>query len=136
MDLINILKQEHRELLEQIKKIKREGINSNQAKENICEFKNLLVKHLRREDHDLYPFLNEVAKTNVNIEIMLRAYANEINKIEEESLIFFNKFENNKFTPEELKKNFDKMVAKLEIRIVSEEKKLFPKYSNSKSKNK
>ena len=136
MDLIDILKREHRELLEQIKKIKREGIISNKAKENIFEFKNLLLKHLRREDDELYPFLNEVAKKNVNIDVMLRAYKNEINKIEEEALMFFNNIENKKLTSKEIEKEFDVMVTKLKIRIISEEKKLFPKYSNLKSINK
>lgn len=38
------------------------GFTSNQAKKDICEFKDILVKHLRHQDDELYPFLNDVAK--------------------------------------------------------------------------
>ena len=61
--IIDELKDEHSQLAEILREVKKFGIANPKGKEALIKAKNTLLNHLRKEDLKLYPLLRSHAST-------------------------------------------------------------------------
>ena len=129
--LIEELKKEHTVIVETLNRIKKLGISSAEGKNTLLAAKNILLAHLKKEDEQLYPFLNKVAKNNDNLARILEIFAKDIDIISKTALDFFDKYSTS-YSGIEFAKSFGNLFATLSQRISKEEKIIYKKYDELK----
>jgi iron-sulfur cluster repair protein YtfE (RIC family) len=126
--LIQYLKSEHHALVEILKRVQVIGPSQSESKQLLLEAKRALLAHLKKEDLELYPKLKEAAKQNEEIDRKVNNFGKDMEEITKFTLQFFDKMENNQYSPIEYAKDFGKLVTILSSRISREENILYPLY--------
>ncbi len=128
-NLINELKQEHQRIIRIFNKVNELGIGSKSGQKELLEAKQCLLDHLKKEDEYLYPLLNEAAKKNVYIKQTLKSFADDLDKISEAALVFFDKYASGGMG-KEFAKDFGEIDTKLSKRIRKEETILYDLFNS------
>ncbi len=87
--LITALKREHQALKSQVAAIKQAGVVSAEGFAELQRLRSNLKAHLQHEDRDLYPRLAEAARDDVNLQILLNRFQNEMQEIATDAERFF-----------------------------------------------
>jgi hypothetical protein len=82
---------------------------------------------LKKEDEQLYPKLNKEALSNADLKRTLDLFAKDMDKISQDALNFFKKYEGGG-SGIEFAKDFGSLVATLNQRIQKEEKIIYAKF--------
>jgi iron-sulfur cluster repair protein YtfE (RIC family) len=125
--LIEELKQDHIVIKEVVEKIGRVGIFSDEGQKTLLISKSELLKHLEREDKELYPVLYREAESNETLKQTLNLFASEMDKISQAAMEFFEKY-SHKDTGLDFAKDFGRLTAMLTTRIRREENIIYREY--------
>lgn len=133
--LIEELKKEHQELLDALYKIKELSIVKKEGQELLLSIKEQLLEHLRKEDRELYPYLNEKAIHDDNLRNTLDVLAFDMNEITLSVEDFFNRYSKvSQFSPpSRYIVECSNLLGKLYGRIHKEERVIYREYVKQKS---
>lgn len=126
--LIKELMDDHIAIRGALEKVSALGHTSQEGKKILLQSKELLIKHLKREDNELYPLLNSEAQKNESLKQTLSIFASEMDKITEAAMAFFNKYTLDNTTNSEFSKDYGRLIGTLNIRIRREENNIYPKF--------
>ncbi|WP_281184512.1 hemerythrin domain-containing protein [Trichlorobacter lovleyi] len=124
--LITALKREHQALKNQVAAIKQAGVVSAEGFAELQRLRNNLKAHLQHEDRDLYPRLAEAARDDVNLQILLDRFQNEMQEIATDAERFFERYP----APEQsvvFARDIGRIFSLLGNRIITEESVLYPR---------
>ncbi|MBP9888620.1 MAG: hemerythrin domain-containing protein [Leptospiraceae bacterium] len=127
--IIDELKDEHSQLAEILREVKKFGIANPKGKEALIKAKNTLLNHLRKEDLKLYPLLRSHAKENPALDDLLNTFAKDMETVSTVAFDFFKKYEHAD-TSMEFARDFGTLYAALGNRIRKEESILYEEYNN------
>lgn len=125
--LIERLKREHGALVETLNKVKELGIGSKEGQHKLFSAKIGLLAHLKTEDGQLYPALNQGAKNNESLRRTVELFSRDMETVSKEALSFFEKYAHGG-SGLEFAKDFGRLYTVLSQRISKEEKSLYPEY--------
>lgn len=125
--LVDELKKEHQAIVENLTKIKTLGVTSAEGQKKLALAKKSLLAHLKKEDEQLYPRLNQEAQKNPDLKRTLDLFAKDMNNISSAALKFFDKYDGGG-SGIEFAKDFGSLVATLSQRIQKEERIIYAKY--------
>ena len=125
--LVEELKKDHVAIAETLNKVKNLGITSGEGQDTLLTAKNGLLTHLKKEDEQLYPVLNNEAKTDVNLKKNLDMFARDMDKVSKTALEFFDKY-STVGSGLEFAKDFGRLFSLLTQRIGKEEIIIYEKY--------
>lgn len=125
--LVERLKREHGSLVEMLNKVKELGIGSREGQHKLLAAKIGLLAHLKAEDGQLYPAMNQEAKNNESLRRTLDLFARDMEMVSKEALGFFDKYAHGG-SGLEFAKDFGRLYTVLSQRISKEEKSLYPEY--------
>ena len=132
-NLINNLEEEHKELIILLEKLKVVSSTDGRIK-LLNESKELLMKHLEKEDKYLYPPLFEKSKTDSALKMTLSTFGAEMDKISEFIAEFYKKYGNkNEIHKESFNKDLSTFNVALKNRIMKEEIAIYKAYAKLKS---
>ena len=126
-DFINSLREEHTVIKESLKKISSMDLSSKEARVRLADIRELFVKHLQKEDNELYPRLKELSLSDEHLMSILQYMEDEIKLITQFVLIFFDKY-SKKTNPVGFDREFSLICSTLIKRIEKEEEVFFPEY--------
>jgi len=124
--MLESFRQEHTEIINILDKIDKLGVSSKEGHETLLMAKELILKHVEREDKNFYPKIKKAAKNNQMLEKLLIEFDKDMDQLSHYILNFFDvssSCENkgtNLFT--------NKFVEVLKRRILREENILFPAF--------
>ncbi len=123
--LITALKREHQALKSQVAAIKQAGVVSAEGFAELQRLRSNLKAHLQHEDRDLYPRLAEAARDDVNLQILLNRFQNEMQEIATDAERFFERYP----TPVQsvVCRDIGRIFLLQVFRIFSEESVLYPR---------
>jgi iron-sulfur cluster repair protein YtfE (RIC family) len=127
LKLLDVLKEEHEVILENLLAVKRYGVHTMEGRNQLMTAKRLLLDHLEKEDHHLYPELNKAAESDLELRERLDKYEQEMSDITEYCIHFFEKYSVGGGGIEFLM-DFEKLKKALENRIQKEEKILYVRF--------
>ncbi len=127
--LVDELIREHQSIVAQLNEIKLLGVTSDEGQKKLALAKAGLLAHLEKEDHQLYPTLKREAKTSPELKRTLELFAKDMDKISNDALKFFKKYENGG-SGIEFAKEFGLLLAILSQRIHKEENIIYAKYNS------
>jgi hypothetical protein len=125
--LIEELEKEHAVIVETLSKVKKFGITSSEGQNTLIAAKNGFLAHLKKEDDQLYPFLNKAAESNAALKQTLEMFAKDMDAISKTALDFFDKYSIGG-SGIEFAMDFGALSAKLSQRIFKEESTIYKKY--------
>ena len=128
MKLIEELTKEHSEITETLNKIKGLGSSSEKGKKLLFSLKSALLEHLKKEDEQLYPVLNNAAKKDFHLQETLNTFAIDMEKISTTAMQFFDKYSIDTHIHQDFSYDFGTLFAMLSQRINREEKYIYPSY--------
>ncbi len=129
--LVEELKQDHKVIAETLNKVKGLGITSEEGQSTLLSAKAGLLAHLKKEDEQLYPVLNNAAKSDDNLKRQLDIFAKDMEGISIGALEFFAKYSSGG-SGIEFAKDFGSLFATLSQRIGKEESIIYKKYDELK----
>ncbi len=133
MELIEELKEEHREINNLFIEIKKHGVYTMEGRNILCSAEAKLLDHLKKEDTQLYTFLNDHKDKNRDLMKTIDAFKDEMSAITSFALKFFRKYSIEGGGIDFLS-DFNKLYTSFNIRIANEENILFNAYSELKNK--
>jgi len=125
--LVERLKRDHALVTYTLNKVKELGIGSKEGQDKLLSVKTALLAHLRAEDEQLYPALNQEAEKNESLRRTLNLFARDMEIVSKEALRFFDKYAHGG-SGLEFAKDFGHLYAVLSQRISKEENVLYPEY--------
>lgn len=118
MQLVDELKQEHREILELLNAFKKgRGFEASSWRNDLFRARSLFLSHLAKEDAELYPALAGNATA--------AGFAEEMKRISGQVTAFLDKYRESHDGPE-FSRDYADLMTVLQKRIQSEETVLFP----------
>ena len=126
-DLINQLKSEHQQISLILTEVNNLGITTYEGQIKLISVKNLLFKHLQKENEELFPVLNAAAKNNRVLKTNMQVLSLEMRTITGETAHFFQKHEGCGAVME-FNRDFIKIFTLLLQRFAKEEKVLYSEY--------
>ncbi len=129
--LVEELKQDHKVIAETLNKVRGLGIASEEGQSTLLSAKDGLLAHLKKEDEQLYPVLNNAAKSDDNLKRQLDMFAKDMEEISIGALEFFAKYSSGG-SGIEFAKDFGSLFATLSQRIRNEESIIYKKYDELK----
>lgn len=130
--LIDDLKSEHLQISDLLLKVSEIGIENPQTQDMMLSAKKMLLAHLNKEDRLLYPVLQEAAESDESLKSTLDKYAQDMENISSDVMIFFSLYENGDNTFENFKKDCNNIIKALTKRITKEEMVLYKAYDQIK----
>ena len=127
--LVDELMMEHKAILNNINEIKQLGVTSEAGQKKLVLAKKSLLAHLKKEDEQLYPKMNQAAKTNPELQNSLNLFAKDMDKISASALAFFDKYAHGG-SGIEFARDFGALIGTLSQRITKEENILYKKYNS------
>lgn len=129
-DLIEDLKQDHEELIEELKKVNELNISKKEGQELLFSLKERFLEHLKKEDEQLYPFLNEVAINDRSLRKTLDVLVADMDDFTGFTVSFFNKYTEitSGVVLADFMMDFERLLGKLSARIYKEEDIIFQEY--------
>ncbi len=125
--LVDELKRDHSVIAETLNKVKSLGITSEEGQNTLLTAKSGLLAHLRKEDTQLYPVLNNAAESDATLKQTLVMFAKDMEGISKAALEFFEKYSTGG-SGMEFAKDFGSLIAALSQRIGKEENTIYAKY--------
>jgi len=133
-DLLDELKEEHKEILDALNTARNLGTVSDEGQKALIGIKSYLLNHIKKEDELLYPFLYKKAKGNKDLQRILKIFASNMDNISQIIMDFFSKYSKGA-SGLEFARDVGKILAKLSQRISKEENVIFEKYNELKKKD-
>lgn len=129
-ELVYQLKEEHKEILNRLDRVNVVGLLTNEGKILLLDLKELLVRHLKREDKDLYPLLYKASVVDEELFKITQQFAGEMTEITAFAVNFFEKsvYNKNRF---KLAKEYSMLYSALHVRINREEVILYDLYEQA-----
>lgn len=124
MELIQTLKNEHRELVAALKEIQQKGIVSPDGRKVFFVIREKLLAHLKHEDEEFYPRLRKAAERDKSLNELLNVFARDMKQITDTAQNFFKKY-SKESTGVEFAGDLGKLFVMLGNRISREENILF-----------
>ncbi len=118
--LIEELKKDHSEIVAILNEVKELGILSKEGQAKLLSAKAHLLRHLNKEDEQLYPVLRKKAEKNKNLKNALDLFAIDMENVSSVVQEFFDKFARG-VSGKELQKEFENLCEALDKRISNEE---------------
>lgn len=131
--LIEEFKKEHSKIIAILKEVKKLGIHSEDGRSKLMSAKEHLLKHLNKENEQLYPVLRKAAEHNKNLQNELDIFAIEPEYLSRVVLEFFDEYSEGA-TDKDFQINFESLFAALNARIRNEEESLYQEYEEIKKK--
>ena len=131
--LIEEFKKEHSEIIAILKEVKKLGIHSEEGRSKLMSAKEYLLKHLHKENEQLYPVLRKEAKHNRTLKAELDIFAIDPEYVSRVVLEFFDKYSGG-VIDKDFQINFESLIAALNARIRNEEEALYQEYEEIKKK--
>lgn len=125
--LVAELQREHQLILHTLIKVSKLGIESPAGRVMFIAFKRQLMAHLKKEDKQVYPLLQETAKHDKTVQHTLNKLNNDMSDIKYFIKKFFIKYDKKK-CPKDFGKDFIFILSVLVARIELEESTLFSIY--------
>ncbi len=129
--LVDELKREHSVIVETLNKVKSLSITSEEGQNTLLAAKSGLLAHLKKEDEQLYPVLNNAAESDAVLKRTLDTFAKDMDEISKVALEFFEKYSTGG-SGIEFAKDFGRLYAALSQRISKEENIIYAKYDELK----
>ena len=121
------LKKEHAVIAEMLNKVKQNGITSQEGQTTLLAAKKGLVAHLKKEDDQLYAYLNKKAESDAGLKRTLDMFVSDMEGITKAAMEFFDKYAKGG-SGLEFAKDFGRLYAVLSQRIYKEENIVYKKY--------
>ncbi len=118
--LIEELKKNHSEIFDLLKEVKELGILSKEGQAKLLSAKAHLLRHLNKEDEQLYPVLIKKAEQIKHLNTALDLCANDMENVSKVVQKFFDKYSRG-VSGKELQKEFENLCEALDKRISNEE---------------
>ena len=131
--LIEEFKNEHSEIIAILNEVKKLGIHSEEGRSKLMSAKEHLLKHLNKENEQLYPVLRKAAEHNKNLQNELDIFAIEPEYLSRVVLEFFDEYSRGAID-NDFQINFESLFAALNARIRNEEESLYQEYEAIKKK--
>jgi iron-sulfur cluster repair protein YtfE (RIC family) len=125
--LIEELKKDHSEIVAILKEVKELGILSKEGQAKLLSAKAHLLKHLNKEDEQLYPVLRKKAEKNKQLQDALDLCVMDMENVSRVVQEFFDKYSRG-VSGKELQKEFENLFAALDKRVRNEEDILYDEY--------
>ncbi len=125
--LIEELKKDHSEIVDLLKEVKELGILSKEGQAKLLSAKAHLLKHLNKEDEQLYPVLRKKAEKNKQLQDALDLCVIDMENVSSVVQEFFDKYSRG-VSEKELQKEFENLFVALGKRISNEEDILYDEY--------
>lgn len=126
-ELTDDLHREHVRILAVLESVAAAGVGSEAGREALFDARQLLLEHLDRENHHLYPALRWAAKTDEALERLLDSFASDMEEVAEVAVAFFDAH-----TREDgglvFEADCQGLITRLRHRIEREEMVLYPEY--------
>ena len=107
--------------------VNRLGISTNEGKSKLLAAKQGLLAHLKKEDDQLYPVLNEAAEQDPDLRRTLDTFAKDMKVVSGGALEFFAKYAGGG-SGLEFARDFGRLYAVLGSRVRREESVLYAEY--------
>jgi len=130
-NLINELKNDHQKIKSMLEEVRELGFLRPEGQSKLLQAKNLLLEHLKREDDQLYPKLNQMAMTNSKLQNNLQAFTSEMEIVSKKALDFFSKYSSTNASGGEFISDFVKLLTSLSDRMNKEETILYKVYDGA-----
>jgi hypothetical protein len=131
--LIEEFKKEHSEIIAILNEVKKLGIHSEEGRSKLMSAKEHLLKHLKKENEQLYPVLRKEAEHNKSLSNELDIFAIEPEYLTRVVLEFFDDYSGGSID-KDFQINFESLFAALNARIRNEEESLYQEYEEIKKK--
>ncbi len=125
--LIEELKKDHSKIVNLLKEVKELGILSKEGQAKLLSAKAHLLKHLNKEDEQLYPVLRKKAEKNKQLEDALDLCVIDMENVSRVVQEFFDKYSRG-VSGKELQKEFENLFVALDKRVRNEEDILYDEY--------
>jgi hemerythrin superfamily protein len=125
--LIEELKKDHSEIVDLLKEVKELGILSKEGQAKLLAAKAHLLKHLNKEDEQLYPVLRKKAEHNEQLKNALDLCVIDMENVSRIVQEFFDKYSRG-VSGKELQKEFENLFVALDKRVRNEEDILYDEY--------
>jgi hypothetical protein len=127
--LIDELKKDHVEITALLDRLKSSSVSNNEAHKILLTAKASLLAHLKKEDAQLYPALNNAAQDNTGLKRTVDFYAKDMDVITKNAISFFDTYSRNDATIDlEFAKAFGNLFATISRRLRSEESILYKEF--------
>jgi iron-sulfur cluster repair protein YtfE (RIC family) len=126
-EFIDSLRKEHDEIKESLMKISAMDLSSKDARLQLATIQEVFIKHLQKEDDEMYPRLKEASSSDEQLMNILKYMEDEIKLISQFVFIFFDKF-SKKTDSVGFDREFSLICSTLIKRIEKEEEVFFPEY--------
>ncbi|WP_135079331.1 hemerythrin domain-containing protein [Terasakiella sp. SH-1] len=126
-NLIRILKAEHLNIAQILSEVMLYGAHTPDGRERLIAAKESFLTHLKREDEELYPVLQEAAQNDEKLAETVDLFMKDIQAVSEKALAFFDKYEN-AAQSHQFEADFTEFLSLLTQRIRNEEQVIYEHY--------
>jgi len=127
INLIRELNADHALILEALRKVKETGSLSDETRTLLRNSRELLMKHLQKEDSEFYPVLRKAAETNESLKQILKVMGIEMEELGKQALTILDTYiSDGKETS--FQKDMDWLITAITMRLQREEHTLYTKY--------
>ena len=134
-NLIDQLNIEHQQIALTLTQVKQIGIISNEGNTKLLSVKAMFMKHLQKENEELYPILNIYAKNNKILKNNMQVLSLEMKTIIEKTARFYQKYEGSGYGSQ-FNLDFGNLCSVLFQRFSKEEQILYSEYIKIKNLSK
>lgn len=129
MKLLDDLADDHLIIADMLQSVVELGIITEEARTSLRAVKALMLFHLKKENDSFYPILRRAARTDKELEKLLKVSGRELEAIYAMALRFFDKYAVGG-GDREFARDLGMLYAALRERILREERTLFKEYEN------
>ncbi|MBG3878645.1 hemerythrin domain-containing protein [Desulfovibrio oxamicus] len=135
---IRDLKDDHQRLLDTLEEARRLGLGTAEGRHCLFTCKELLTRHLRKEDTMLYPALRQAAGKG-DLGNVADAFASEMQSISGSLLEFFARYDAGAGAADagagglDFARELGRIIIALKMRIQREESRLYPAYEKART---
>jgi iron-sulfur cluster repair protein YtfE (RIC family) len=127
-EFVSDLKKEHVEIRNSLDKIDQIGHFTKETRVELVMVKDYLLKHLEKEDGEVYARLKETSLNDEHLKNILQYFEEEAKLISKFAVIFFDKYSSRHALTDGFQREFNLIYSTLLKRIEKEEEILFPEY--------
>ena len=127
-EFISDLKKEHVEIKNSLDNIDQIGHFNKETRIEMVMVKNLLLKHLEKEDDQVYTSLKKASLNDEHLKNILQYFEDDAKLISGFATIFFDKYASRNVSAHGFRREFNLIYSTVMKRIQQEEEILFPEY--------
>jgi hypothetical protein len=129
INIVESLKKQHIAIGRRLEELQNLPYGSGQMFKALMSAKTMLLEHLSLEDRELYPKLDAMAKTDLNVQAMLGVFRTDMSEVTKLAIAFFEKYENkDNASGIDFARDVGALVARLKMRLALEESQLYAAY--------